>query len=74
ASKTNVNQVGLSTTVKMKKSKSISKSQIIIDNGGDSDQEEEFDLNISIEESGGLKKFLIKPCIILYKKKMKKQS
>ncbi|CAF1496900.1 unnamed protein product [Adineta steineri] len=74
ASRTNVNQVGLSTTVKMKKSKSISKSQIIIDNGGDSDQEQEFDLNISIEESGGLEKFVLKPCIILYKKKMKKQS
>lgn len=63
-----------------KKTKSVSKAHIIksknnyedIDN--ESDEEPQYDLNTSIEESGGIVQFLEKPCMILYKRNLKSQG
>lgn len=64
----------------MKKTKSISKAQIIESNldeedkSTESDSEGQYDLTTSIEESGGIKKFLETPCMILYKKNLTNQG
>lgn len=64
----------------MKKTKSISKAQIIDskldeeDNNSESDSEGQYDLATSIEESGGIEKFLETPCMILYKRNLSNQG
>ncbi|CAF4244245.1 unnamed protein product [Rotaria sordida] len=69
-----------SNTIKTKNTKSQSKAKIInhenssklIDN--ESNEEQDFDLQLSIEEAGGLKQFLESPSVILYRKKLKSQG
>lgn len=68
------------TGTMMKKTKSISKAQIIEskfdeeDNNSENDSEGQYDLTTSIEESGGIEKFLETPCMILYKRNLTNQG
>ncbi|CAF1463725.1 unnamed protein product [Adineta steineri] len=70
-----------STLVKGKKGKTKTKSKAkIIDcelnlkDNNQNDDDAHYDLRTSIEESGGIHKFLNTPCMILYKKNLKNQS
>ncbi|CAF4197543.1 unnamed protein product, partial [Rotaria sordida] len=69
-----------SNTIAKKKTKPISKTQIINcgsgpkNNDDESDDEAHYDLQTCIEETGGLDRFLNTPCMILYKNNLKNQS
>ncbi|CAF1454196.1 unnamed protein product [Adineta steineri] len=70
-----------STLVKGKKGKTKTKSKAkIIDcelnlkDNNQNDDDAHYDLRTSIEESGGIHKFLNTPCMILYKKNLKNQN
>jgi hypothetical protein len=68
-----------SISTKIKTTKTKTKTEIInckIDSNGDNESDDDvyYDLQASIDESGGLEKFLNSPCMILYKRNLKNQS